>query len=201
MPPVSVHHPDRRHVTPAQPPTAALDVSVWSIATSVLVFLGIPLLLARPAWPARRHWPRLVAVGLLWFGVYNVALNAAEQRVDAGTAAMLVNMGPVLLALLAGLRLDLGAAALAFALSGCASSRPEPEPAPASARVGLAATMQIPANPYGDSLDVAPVCTVTLLSADAENRPTPLNLVLVIALSCCFSSETSTCMFLRSSSE
>ena len=26
MPPVSVHHPDRRHVTPAQPPTAALDV-------------------------------------------------------------------------------------------------------------------------------------------------------------------------------
>jgi L-asparagine permease len=26
MPPVSVHHPDRRHATPAQPPTAALDV-------------------------------------------------------------------------------------------------------------------------------------------------------------------------------
>lgn len=70
--------------------------------------LGLPLLLQRTPWPAREHWPRLVAVGLLWFGVYNVALNAAEQRVDAGTAAMLVNVGPVLLAVLAGLSLGEG---------------------------------------------------------------------------------------------
>lgn len=72
------------------------------------VALGVPLLLSRPAWPAREHWPRLVGVGLLWFGVYNVALNAAEQRVDAGTAAMLVNIAPVLLAVLAGLSLGEG---------------------------------------------------------------------------------------------
>lgn len=52
--------------------------------------------------PPRRDVPRLVLVGLLWFGVYNVVLNAAEQKVDAGTAAMLVNVGPVLIALLAG---------------------------------------------------------------------------------------------------
>jgi drug/metabolite transporter (DMT)-like permease len=32
----------------------------------------------------------------------NVALNEAERRVDAGTAAMLVNVGPILIALLAG---------------------------------------------------------------------------------------------------
>jgi drug/metabolite transporter (DMT)-like permease len=40
--------------------------------------------------------------GLLWFAGYNLALNAAERRVDAGTAAMLVNIGPILIAILAG---------------------------------------------------------------------------------------------------
>jgi drug/metabolite transporter (DMT)-like permease len=43
-----------------------------------------------------------------WFGVYNLALNAAERRIDAGTAAMLVGIGPVLLALLAGALLGEG---------------------------------------------------------------------------------------------
>jgi drug/metabolite transporter (DMT)-like permease len=43
-----------------------------------------------------------VVCGALWFGAYNVALNAGEQRVDAGTAAMLVAVGPILVALLAG---------------------------------------------------------------------------------------------------
>lgn len=44
----------------------------------------------------------LLLAGLLWFGAYNLALNAGERRVDAGTAAMLVNIGPVLIAILAG---------------------------------------------------------------------------------------------------
>ncbi|MFD2082408.1 DMT family transporter [Actinopolymorpha cephalotaxi] len=66
------------------------------------VVLGV-VMLTRPApWPARSLWPRLVVCGVLWFGVYNVALNAAERRVDAGTAAMVVNVGPILIALLAG---------------------------------------------------------------------------------------------------
>jgi drug/metabolite transporter (DMT)-like permease len=38
---------------------------------------------------------------VLWFGGYNVLLNAGERHVDAGTAAMLVNIGPILVALLA----------------------------------------------------------------------------------------------------
>lgn len=59
-------------------------------------------------WPAKRDWAPLLACGLLWFGVYNVALNAAEQRLDAGTAAMLVNIGPLLIALLAGVLLKEG---------------------------------------------------------------------------------------------
>jgi drug/metabolite transporter (DMT)-like permease len=37
-----------------------------------------------------------------------VALNAAERRVDAGTASMLVNVGPVFIAILAGLLLGEG---------------------------------------------------------------------------------------------
>ena len=40
---------------------------------------------------------------MLWFGVYNVALNAGELRVDAGTAAMLVQLSPLLVAVLAAL--------------------------------------------------------------------------------------------------
>jgi drug/metabolite transporter (DMT)-like permease len=51
--------------------------------------------------------PLLVA-GLLWFGAYNLMLTAGEQSVDAGTAAMLVNVGPVLIAVLAGLLLGEG---------------------------------------------------------------------------------------------
>ncbi|SDS41378.1 DMT family transporter [Actinopolymorpha singaporensis] len=66
------------------------------------VVLGV-VMLARPSpRPAPSMWPRLVVCGVLWFGVYNVALNAAERRVDAGTAAMVVNVGPILIALLAG---------------------------------------------------------------------------------------------------
>ena len=64
--------------------------------------LGV-VLLARRAWrrPSRSDWVGLVAIGLLWFGVYNVALNAGERRVDAGTAAMLIQVSPVLIAVLA----------------------------------------------------------------------------------------------------
>jgi drug/metabolite transporter (DMT)-like permease len=50
----------------------------------------------------------LLFCGLLWFGAYNVARNGGVRRVDAGTAAMLVNVGPVLIAILAGLLLDEG---------------------------------------------------------------------------------------------
>jgi drug/metabolite transporter (DMT)-like permease len=73
------------------------------------VALGL-LQLARGRWvrPTPREWGLLVLCGLAWFGVYNVALNAAEQRLDAGTTAMLVNIGPVLIALLAGVLLHEG---------------------------------------------------------------------------------------------
>ncbi len=62
------------------------------------------VMLARRAWvrPSGREWALVAVCGVAWFAVYNVALNAAELHVDAGTAAMLVNTGPILIALLAG---------------------------------------------------------------------------------------------------
>jgi drug/metabolite transporter (DMT)-like permease len=56
--------------------------------------------------PTRREILPIVLIGLLWFGVYNVALNAGERRVDAGTAAMLIQVSPVLIALLAAMFLS-----------------------------------------------------------------------------------------------
>jgi drug/metabolite transporter (DMT)-like permease len=70
--------------------------------------LGLIVFVRRERLPPRADVPRLVLVGLLWFGAYNVLLSAAEQRVDAGTAAMLVNIGPVFIAVLAGLLLGEG---------------------------------------------------------------------------------------------
>jgi drug/metabolite transporter (DMT)-like permease len=66
----------------------------------------------------RQVGPALLLCGLLWFGGYFIALNAAERRVDAGTAAMLVNVGPILIAVLAGLLLREGFPRALFA--GCA---------------------------------------------------------------------------------
>ena len=63
--------------------------------------LGAVMLTRRQPVPARRHWARLVTCGVLWFGLYSVLLNAAERRIDAGTASMLVNVGPVFIAVLA----------------------------------------------------------------------------------------------------
>ena len=67
-------------------------------------------LLARQRWvpPNRREWLLVVICGVVWFALYNIALNAAEQRVDAGTTAMLVNIGPLLIAVFAGLLLGEG---------------------------------------------------------------------------------------------
>ena len=83
-------------------PLAVGRLLVGSLALAVVVALR------RPAWPSRRDLARIAAVGVVWFGAYNVALNAAEQLVDAGTAAMLVNVGPILIALFAGLFLGEG---------------------------------------------------------------------------------------------
>ena len=64
--------------------------------------LGVVWLLSGGGWPARAAWPGILGSGLLWFGLYMITLNWGERDVDAGTASMLVNIGPILLALLGG---------------------------------------------------------------------------------------------------
>jgi drug/metabolite transporter (DMT)-like permease len=81
------------------------------------VALGVVLATRGWTMPNRREWPGLVAIGLLWFGLYNVALNAGELRVDAGTAAMLIQLSPVLVAVLAAIFLkERATPALGFGL-------------------------------------------------------------------------------------
>jgi drug/metabolite transporter (DMT)-like permease len=85
--------------------------------------LGALVLYRREPLPSRRDLGTIAVVGVFWFGLYNIALNAAEKRVDAGTASMLVNVGPILIAVLAGFALHEGFprqlfAGLAIALAG-----------------------------------------------------------------------------------
>ncbi|MEU5155977.1 DMT family transporter [Glycomyces sp. NPDC021274] len=56
----------------------------------------------REGLPKRAAWPGILTAGILWFGLYMIALNWGEQLVDAGTAALIVNIGPILIALLGG---------------------------------------------------------------------------------------------------
>jgi drug/metabolite transporter (DMT)-like permease len=73
------------------------------------VLLGIVVLIGRRwVWPTRREWIYIATFGVAWFGGYNVALNIAEHTLDAGTTAMLVNIGPILIALGAGIFLREG---------------------------------------------------------------------------------------------
>jgi drug/metabolite transporter (DMT)-like permease len=82
-----------------------------------MVVLGVAAAIAREPLPARRDLVPIAAFGVLFLGVYSVTLNAAERRVDAGTAAMLINTGPIVIAILAGAFLKEGFPRWLFA--GC----------------------------------------------------------------------------------
>jgi drug/metabolite transporter (DMT)-like permease len=86
-----------RHLGESVPPGA--------LSLSRLIVMAIALLaLMRgrlPRLPTKREWPLIAAGGASWFGVYNLALNESERRIDAATAALIVQIGPLLVALLA----------------------------------------------------------------------------------------------------
>ena len=89
-----------------------------------LVVLGVAAVIWREPLPEWRDLLGIAAFGVLFLGVYSVTLNEAERRVDAGTAAMLINIGPILIAILAGIFLKEGFprwlfAGCAVAFSGC----------------------------------------------------------------------------------
>ncbi|MGI5484664.1 DMT family transporter [Streptomyces lavendofoliae] len=76
----------------------ALALGRLLAASLVLVTL---LLLRREGLPKRGARKGILLSGLVWFAGYMVALNWGERLVDAGTASLLVNIGPILMALLA----------------------------------------------------------------------------------------------------
>ena len=81
-------------------------LSPGSLALARLVVgsaaLTLLVLARREPLPRRRDLRGLLVCGLFWFAAYNVLLNQAERVVDAGTASLLVNVGPVFIALLSG---------------------------------------------------------------------------------------------------
>jgi drug/metabolite transporter (DMT)-like permease len=109
---------------------AAFTVVAWASAFVVIRFVGrdfsagalslgrlaigsaclsVVMLIGRRWVPMnRRDWILVALIGVLWFGVYNVALNAGEQHVDAGTAAMLIQLAPIMIGVLAGVLLGEG---------------------------------------------------------------------------------------------
>ncbi len=72
--------------------------------------LALGLFVARRGWQpvSRRDLALIVGSGIAWFAFYNLTLNEAERHVDAGTASMLVNTGPIFIALFAALFLGEG---------------------------------------------------------------------------------------------
>lgn len=85
-------------------PLALGRLAVGTLALGVLLVLSRVIVGHRrssPGWvrPTGREWILLLVYGVGWFGLYNVALNLAEQVLDAGTTAMIVGVGPVLIAL------------------------------------------------------------------------------------------------------
>ncbi|MEU1527280.1 DMT family transporter [Nocardia rhamnosiphila] len=109
--------------------TAGADFSPGALALGRLasgsVVLMALLLLTGIGLPPRSALRGIIVSGVLWFGIYMVALNWAEQYIDAGTAALLINTGPVMIALLGGLFLGEGfpkrlMAGIAVAFTGAA---------------------------------------------------------------------------------
>ena len=77
----------------------------------------------KPLFPRGRALAQVIAYGVAWFGGYMVLLNWAERHLDAGTAALLVNLAPILVAVYAGLFMGEGfprhlVAGLALAFGG-----------------------------------------------------------------------------------
>lgn len=93
--------------------------SVFSPGAMAVLRLVFGLLVLTPLWlvtrrrggtprPSRRALLFIALYGAAWFGGYTVALNWAELHLDAGTAALLVNVAPLLVAAFAGLFLGEG---------------------------------------------------------------------------------------------
>ena len=78
------------------------NIALLRYLTASIVLGGYALATRMPL-PRRQDLPGIIGTGLAGFTVYNLALNYGEQRIEAGTASMLVASAPIFVALLAGL--------------------------------------------------------------------------------------------------
>ncbi|OJF14736.1 hypothetical protein BG844_08315 [Couchioplanes caeruleus subsp. caeruleus] len=83
------------------------SLALGRLAAGSLALTAVALLRPRSI-PRGRPLLLVLAYGALWFGVYAIFINAAEHHLDAGTTALLVNVGPILIAVLAGVYLKEG---------------------------------------------------------------------------------------------
>ena len=70
------------------------------VGALALTFFARP---TRASLPTGRPLVLVILYGVVWFGAYNIALNAAERDLDAGTTALIVNIGPIIAAIVAGI--------------------------------------------------------------------------------------------------
>src|SRR5262249_7844267 len=129
-------------------------IALGRLTVSSAILTAVALL-RRERLPGRSAWLPSGVFGVLFLGGYSLALNAAERQVDAGTSAMIVNTGPLLIALLAGVVLREGfpkglLAGCGVALAGCVL-------------IGLATTR--PGGSSGTGLVLLAVATLAYASA------------------------------------
>lgn len=62
---------------------------------------GLFLAIARPALPSGRDFLRLVVIGVLFISAYAVLLNTGEQTIAAGPASFIIQINPIIVALIA----------------------------------------------------------------------------------------------------
>jgi drug/metabolite transporter (DMT)-like permease len=86
-------------------PMALLRLVVGTVALTAIALLRRG---HRTGLPRGRSLLLIAGYGVAWFAGYTVLLNAAERHLDAGTAAMVVNVGPLLVAVAAGALLGEG---------------------------------------------------------------------------------------------
>jgi drug/metabolite transporter (DMT)-like permease len=68
---------------------------------SAAVPAGLFLMIARPPLPTGRDLLRLGVIGVLFISAYAVLLNTGEQTIAAGPAAFIIQINPIIVALIA----------------------------------------------------------------------------------------------------
>lgn len=79
-------------------PLALLRLAVAAVTLTAIALTRRPVRVKL----TRKAFLLVAAYAVVWLAGYTVALNAGEQHVDAGTAALLVNLAPLLVAVAAG---------------------------------------------------------------------------------------------------